>query len=93
MSKKNNEFSIEEYTSIRAELIERIKIMNSQEASALVAIITSWAAGFTFANEILTKKYLEKIEIVGTGNDGNSDFDVLDAIGKIEFPNDVRIKV
>lgn len=56
MSKKNNEFSIEEYTSIRAELIERIKIMNSQEASALVAIITSWAAGFTFANEILTKK-------------------------------------
>ena len=36
MSKKNNEFSIEEYTSIRAELIERIKIMNSQEASALV---------------------------------------------------------
>ncbi len=40
-----------------------------------------------------TKKYLEKIEIVGTGNDGNSDFDVLDAIGKIEFPNDVRIKV
>jgi len=58
MSKKNNEFSIEEYTSIRAELIERIKIMNSQEASALVAIITSWAAGFTFANEILTKKLL-----------------------------------
>lgn len=58
MSKKNNEFSIEEYTSIRAELIERIKIMNSQEASALVAIITSWAAGFTFANEILTKKFI-----------------------------------
>lgn len=58
MSKKNNEFSIEEYTSIRAELIERIKIMNSQEASALVAIITSWAAGFTFANEILTKNLL-----------------------------------
>lgn len=56
--KKNNEFSIEEYTSIRAELIERIKIMNSQEASALVAIITSWAAGFTFANEILTKKFI-----------------------------------
>lgn len=58
MSKKNNEFSIEEYTSIRAELIERIKNMNSQEASALVAIITSWAAGFTFANEILTKKFI-----------------------------------
>ena len=38
-------------------------------------------------------EYLEKIEIVGTGNDGNSDFDVLDAIGKIELPNDVRIKV
>ena len=56
--KKNNEFSIEEYTSIRAELIERIKIMNSQEASSLVAIITSWAAGFTFANEILTKKFI-----------------------------------
>jgi len=33
--KKNNEFSIEEYTSIRAELIERIKIMNSQEASGV----------------------------------------------------------
>ena len=43
--------------------------------------------------KIFCEKYLEKIEIVGTGNDGNSDFDVLDAIGKIEFPNDVRIKV
>lgn len=35
--------------------------------------------------KIFCEKYLEKIEIVGTGNDGNSDFDVLDAIGKIEF--------
>ena len=43
--------------------------------------------------KIFCEKYLEKIEIVGTGNDGNSDFDVLDAIGKIEFPNDARIKV
>ena len=43
--------------------------------------------------KIFCEKYLEKIEIVGTGNDGNSDFDVLDAIGKIELPNNVRIKV
>lgn len=36
---------------------------------------------------------LEKIEIVGIGNDGNSDYDVSEAIRKIELPSDARIKV
>lgn len=66
--------------------------MQSLELACNEAICEAKEKKLNFT-KIFCEKYLEKIEIVGTGNDGNSDFDVLDAIGKIEFPNDVRIKV
>ena len=39
--------SIEEYTSLRNEVIERLSFMNSQASSAFGVILTVWAAGFT----------------------------------------------
>lgn len=66
--------------------------MQSLELACNEAIYEAKEKKLSFA-KIFCEKYLEKIEIVGTGNDGNSDFDVLDAIGKIELPNNVRIKV
>ena len=35
---------------------------------------------------------MQFVEIEGTGNDENGDFDVAKAIKKIEMPDDVRIK-
>ena len=34
-----------------------------------------------------------KLELAGTGNDGNSDFEFKQAVKKIDVPDDVRIKV
>ena len=36
-------FSENEYMSIRTEMIERIKLLNSQSFTALAAIISFWA--------------------------------------------------
>lgn len=56
----------DEYISLREELIQRNNIINSQASTAIVAIISAWAAGFTtrmsiisnnafFANNLYTK--------------------------------------
>ena len=39
--------SIEEYTALRNEILERLSFMNSQASSAFGVILTVWAAGFT----------------------------------------------
>lgn len=48
-------FSENEYLSIRSELIERIKLLNSQSFTALATIISFWAAGFTFKMALMSK--------------------------------------
>lgn len=48
------EFSENEYTSIRTKMIERIKLLNSQSFTALAAIISFWAAGFTYKMALLS---------------------------------------
>lgn len=44
---KTYRFSESEYSSLRAELIERIKIMNTQSSTILVTILSTWAVGIT----------------------------------------------
>ena len=46
MAKKYN-FSEAEYSSIRAELVSRIGLSNSQSSTALTTIISTWATGLT----------------------------------------------
>lgn len=46
--KRKIDFSENEYLSIRSEMIERIKLLNSQSFTALTTIISFWVAGFTF---------------------------------------------
>ena len=41
-------FSEAEYNSLRMEMIERIRLLNSQSFTALATIISFWAAGLTF---------------------------------------------
>ncbi len=58
-------FSENEYMSIRTEMIERIKLLNSQSFTALATIISFWAAGFTYkmaliSNNIYFTKLYEK---------------------------------
>lgn len=47
-------FSENEYMSIRTEMIERIKLLNSQSFTALAAIISFWAAGFTYKMALIS---------------------------------------
>ena len=47
----NYKFSDQEYTSIRAEMIQRIDAINSQIMTAIVTIISSWVAGLTLLIE------------------------------------------
>ncbi len=35
----------------------------------------------------------ETLELVGAGDDGNSDFEFWQAVKEIEVPNDIRIKI
>lgn len=51
---KKSVFSESEYTSIRAEMIERIRLINSQSFTALAAVISFWAAGFTFKMALIS---------------------------------------
>lgn len=55
--KDNNKliFSENEYTSIRTELIERIKLLNSQSFTVLATVVSFWAIGLTFKVQILDK--------------------------------------
>lgn len=48
-------FSETEYESIRLELIERIKLLNSQSFTVLATVVSFWAIGFTFKVELLDK--------------------------------------
>lgn len=54
-------FSENEYISLRSEMIERIRLLNSQSFSALATIISFWAAGFTFKFALIAndKYFLE----------------------------------
>lgn len=47
-------FSENEYISIRTEIIERTKILNSQAFTALATIVSFWTAGFTFKVALLS---------------------------------------
>lgn len=53
--KKKFTFSENEYISIRAELIERIRLLNSQSFTVLATIISFWATGFTFKMALMSK--------------------------------------
>ena len=53
--KRKITFSENEYLSIRSEMIERIKLLNSQSFTALATIISFWAAGFTFKIALMSK--------------------------------------
>lgn len=53
MSKKIT-FSENEYISLRSEMIERIRLLNSQSFTALATIISFWAAGFTFKMALIS---------------------------------------
>lgn len=48
-------FSENEYMSIRAEMIERIRLLNSQSFTALATVISFWTAGFTFKMALISK--------------------------------------
>ncbi len=56
-TKNKIEFSENEYISIRTELIERIKLLNSQSFTVLAAVVSFWAMGLTFKVQILDKIY------------------------------------
>ena len=47
----NVNFNIEEYTSVRQELITRISLINSQSNTALLTILSAWAAGISLKYE------------------------------------------
>lgn len=54
-------FSENEYISIRSEMIERIRLLNSQSFTALATIISFWAAGFTFKMALISNsKYFSE---------------------------------
>lgn len=60
MKKKQNaqtaiKFTENEYISIRTELIERIKLLNSQSFTVLATVVSFWAIGLTFKVQILAK--------------------------------------
>lgn len=55
--KKENFFSENEYISIRTELIERIRLLNSQSFTVLATVISFWTVGFTFKAQVLEKVY------------------------------------
>lgn len=73
---KEISFSENEYVSIRTEMIERIKLLNSQSFTALATIISFWAAGFTFKMSL----------VANNGNFSNSyEVIVMDFLSAIVF--------
>ena len=55
-------FSSNEYNSIRAEMISRINVISTQTSTALITIISMWAAGFTLL-VLYSQKQFETMEI------------------------------
>lgn len=53
--KSEIKFSENEYISLRTELVERIKLLNSQSFTVLATVVSFWAIGFTFKAQILNK--------------------------------------
>lgn len=47
------QFSEDEYTSIRNEMIQRINTINSQASTAIVTILSAWAAALTLSLELI----------------------------------------
>ena len=62
-TKNKIEFSENEYISIRTELIERIKLLNSQSFTVLAAVVSFWAMGLTFKVQILDKIYYRILNV------------------------------
>lgn len=62
--------SEKEYLSIRSELTERIKLLNSQSFTALATIISFWATGLSFKIALLS----ENIQITGVYEKAYLDF-------------------
>ena len=59
---KKVHFSENEYLSIRTEMVERIKLLNSQSFTALASIVAFWSIGLNFKIELITKNiYADKI--------------------------------
>jgi hypothetical protein len=52
---KKVHFSENEYLSIRTEMVERIKLLNSQSFTALASIVAFWSIGLNFKIELITK--------------------------------------
>lgn len=50
-------FSENEYLSIRSELIDRIKMMYSQDYTALIAILSTWTVGITFKITVFSNNF------------------------------------
>lgn len=49
-------FSVDEYSTLRNEIIQRISIMNNQAANAFGIILTVWAAGFSCLGILMANK-------------------------------------
>lgn len=43
-----------------------------------------------FRQEIMS---IKKLELAGAGNDGNSDFEFIQAVKKIDVPDDIRVRI
>ena len=49
----SKQFSEDEYASIRNEMIQRINTINSQASTAVVTILSTWAAALTLSLELI----------------------------------------
>ena len=58
--KKAQIFSLEEYSSLRNETVERISIMNNQASSAFGILLTTWGAGFTLLGILVSCQVSDK---------------------------------
>ena len=61
--KKEKTCSLEEYNSLRNEVVERISIMNNQASNAFGILLTTWAAGFTLLGLLVSFQISDKYEI------------------------------
>lgn len=61
--KKAQIFSLEEYSSLRNETVERISIMNNQASSAFGILLTTWGAGFTLLGILVSCQVSDKYEV------------------------------
>ncbi len=55
-----NEFKKGEYTALKAEILERIRIINSQAANAIVTILTTWSMAIAFTVICYSKEVIKE---------------------------------